>query len=189
MTTGAPAGGAAIAAMRERRRHRAAVAQRLLSKAGDAVAGVDWDTLDRAPEWLALAEPQLAAVMRQVGAVVCAPQIRLWIDGPRVAAVRGALGEAFLRALAAQRDLPSLPADIAPQARIDKAEQVAAQLQSSGAAVLLAALPDGPLRRAATAALSSAAAPMTGELAQSLIQRARALSAQGAAAPATGAKR
>jgi hypothetical protein len=164
------------------------VAQRLLSKAGEAIAAVDWDTLDRAPDWLAFAEPQLAVVMRQVGAVVCAPQIRLWIDGPRVTAARDALGEAFLRALAAQRDLPSLPSDVAPQARIDKAEHVAPHLQSSGAAVLLASLPDGPLRRAAGAAFApAAAAPMAGELAQSLIQRARALSAQGAA-PVAGAK-
>lgn len=181
---GAPADGpaAAIAATRERRRRRAAVSQRLLANAGEAIAAVDWDTLDRAPEWLALGETQLALLMRQVGAVVNAPQIRLWIDGPRVAAAREALGENFMRALAAQRDLLPLPGDVTPQPRIDAAGQVASRLQTSGAAVLLAALPDGPLRRAATAAFAPATAlAMAGELAQSLLQRARTLAAQTAA--------
>ncbi len=187
----APAQGpaAAIAATRARRHRRAAVAQRLLAKGGDAIAAIDWDGLDRAPEWLSLAEPQLAILMRQVGAVVCAPQIRLWIDGPRVAAAREALGECFMRALAAQRDAPQLPGDLAPQARIDEAGQVAGQLQSCGAAVLLATLTDGLLRRAAAAAFAPAtAAPMAVELAQSLIQSARALAAQGAAPAAKGGK-
>jgi hypothetical protein len=173
---------------REQRRRRAVIAQRLLSSDSEAIGEVEWDVLDRAPAWLALNDSQLAIVMRQVGAIVCAPQIRLWIDGARLAAARAALGDAFVQALAAQRDAPWLPPALAPCPRIDTAEKVGAELQAAGAAVLLATLPTGPLRRVLGDVLGAAAAPMAAQLAQSFVERAGALVAQCAAAPAVGAK-
>jgi hypothetical protein len=189
MTAAAATGGAvSMAEARERRRRRAAVAQRLAAGPVEPAGDVDWDTLDAAPGWLALPEAQLATVMRQVGAIVCAPQMRLWIDGARLAAAREALGEAFLRALAAQRDLPALPRELAPQVSIDTAQDVVRGLQAAGTAVLLATLRSFALRRAASAVLGDITpAPMAAELALSLIQRAHTLARHSAAAPA-GAK-
>jgi hypothetical protein len=166
---------------REQRRLRAAIAARLQFKAPAAAATLDWDALDRAPAWLALPERALATLQRQVGALLYAPDMRLWIDGRRLAAARVALGEAFLNALLAQRDAALMPLDAAARARIETAEQVAARLAAAGAAVLLAAIPAGALREVAAAAMAPlSAAAMACELAQSLVARALVLSAQAA---------
>lgn len=173
-----------IGEARERRRRRAAVARRLLAVNNEALAEVDWDTLDTAPGWLALPDAQMQPLMRQIGAVVCAAQIRLWIDGARIGAAREALGDTFLRALAAQRDLPSLPREMAPQTPIETAQDVAAGLQAAGTSILLAAVRSFALRRAASAAFGGVTpASMAVELALSLIQRAHALAVQCNAAP------
>src|SRR5207244_226909 len=74
----------------ERRARRAMIAHRLMAKAADAAAVLDWETLDRAPGWLGLPEGALALCARRIGAVLCAPALRLWIDGPRIAAARAA---------------------------------------------------------------------------------------------------
>jgi hypothetical protein len=173
--------------VRERRRRRAAVAARLVASGADAAA-VDWDTLDAAPAWLALSDSRLATLQRQIGALVHAAEIRLWIDNARIAAARHTLGEAFLRALLAQRDLAAFPHDAGPRRRIDHADDVAPCLQMAGAAVLLAALPHGALRKAVIAAMApTAPAPIAGELALSLIARAQSLAAPATHAPAAGA--
>jgi len=168
-----------VAEASKRRGRRAAVARRLLAKAADAAATLDWDTLDRAPEWLALREAALAAFERRVGALLCAPALRLWIDGPRIAAARAALGDAFLRALLAEHDKPAVDAGAPAPPRLQSAERVATLLQAAGAGVLLASLPAGPLRRAATGVLS-AGIPLTmvPELAQALVARTWAIAAQ-----------
>jgi len=165
-----------VQAARERRRRRAAIARRLLDRAPEAAATLDWDTLDRAPAWLAWSDGALAQFQRQIGAVLCAPALRLWIDGARLAAARAALGEPFLQALLAQPDLPAMRGDACGQARIDSAERVASSLQAAGAAVLLATLPEGPMRRAAGAAIEPALQlAMAPELARELVARAATL--------------
>lgn len=178
-----PLGQAALAAIevRERRRRRAAVAARLLASGAGAISAIDWETLESAPAWLSLPDAKLATLQRQVGALVYAPEIRLWIDGARLAAARGTLGETFMSALLAQQDLLSFPLDAGARPRIDSAEKVATHLQIVGAAVLLAAMPAGRLRDVVCAAMApTAPAPLPGELAQSLVTRAASLAAQGA---------
>lgn len=175
----------AVGDVREHRVRRAAVAQRLLALAPDAAAAIGWDMLDQAPAWLALPEPALATFQRQIGALLHAPDIRLWIDGARLNAVRAAVGDGFLRALLAQRDGPPLPPQLAGRARIDRAEQVRDALQSAGAAVLYASVTSAPLRDALTASPSHVvAAPLPHAFAESLVARVLALVAQVAAAAA-----
>ena len=158
------------------RRRRAAVAQRLLAQAPDCVDALDWATLDTAPDWLALPEPEFARLRARVGAVICVASLRLWIDGARLAAARAAVGDAFLRNLLAQPAMPMNPLDLAAQPRIDVAGQVGTLLQLAGSSVLLAAVPYGLLRRAACAALAPALpSTMAAELARSLIARATTL--------------
>jgi len=161
-----------------RRRHRATIARRLLAAAPHAAAGLDWDTLDAAPAWLALGDAELMVLARQVGAVLCASSIRLWIDGARIGAARTALGASFLQALQTLPDTQVLPRNVAPCPRIDSAEQVAPMLRTSGVGVLLASLPGGPLRRAAVATLGSTASAMAPALAQALVARAQSLTAR-----------
>ncbi len=168
-------GHAGAAAAHAQRRRRAAVAERLIARAPDTVKDVDWDALDRAPAWLALPDAQLLELQRQVGALVHAPQMRLWIDGARLAAARAAIGDSLLQSLLAQREAP-LPRDVLPLPRIDAASQVAAKLQAVGAAVLLASIPSGALRHAVATVLGQAGAPaLACELAQSLVARAQSL--------------
>lgn len=159
-----------------RRSRRAAVAQRLLAKAPGGVEPIDWDTLDRAPAWLALDDTELATLQCRIGAVLCAPALRLWIDGPRLNAARNLLGEPFLLALLAQPESASIPADLIASPRIDSAALAGLQLRSAGAAVLLASLTHGALRRAASVALApGAASTLSQALAESLVAQAEAL--------------
>lgn len=158
------------------RRHRAAVARRLIGRAPDAVAGLDWDACDRAPAWLALDDDDLASFQCRVGAVLCARALRLWIDGPRLAAARAILGDGFLAQLLAQPDSASIPLGLVGAPRIDHAAQVGPALQAAGASVLLASLAHGPLRQAVGVMLAPAApSTMTHELADTLVARAQAL--------------
>ena len=157
---------------RQHRHQRAAIAQRLRQRAPEAVATLDWDALDGAPTWLALSDDELTRFECQVGALLCAPALRLWIDGARVNAVRAAIGAPFLQALRALPSTQILPSNVAPSPRIDSAEQVAPQLRSAGGSVLLASMPPGPLRLVVGSALAPATpAQMAGPLAQSLIAR------------------
>lgn len=167
---------ASAASTTTRRGMRAAVAQRLLAKASAAVEPLDWDALDAAPAWLALPEAELATLQCRVGAVLCAPALSLWIDGPRLSAARAALGETFLAALLAQPASASIPTDLVASPRIDSAALAGLQLRSAGAAVLLASLPHGALRRAAAIALApGASSTLSQGLAQSLVAQAQAL--------------
>lgn len=164
------------------RRHRAAVARRLVERAPDAVAALDWEACERAPAWLALGADELTTFQCRVGAVLCARALRLWIDGPRLAAARALLGESFLAQLLAQPDSASIPLGLIGAPRIDSAAQVGPALQAAGASVLLASLAHGPLRQAVGVMLAPAApSTMTHELADTLVARAHAL-AQDAAA-------
>jgi len=161
---------------RERRRRRAAIAQRLRQRASEAVGTLDWDALDDAPAWLALPEDELTRFECQVGALLCAPLLRLWIDGARLNAARSAVGAPFLQALRALPSAQILPGNVAPSPRIDHAEQVAPQLRAAGVSVLLASMPPGPLRLVVGSALAPATpAQMAGPLAQSLIARVQTL--------------
>ncbi|HEX6362721.1 MAG TPA: hypothetical protein VFZ93_07190 [Albitalea sp.] len=156
-----------------RRRRRAAAAAVLLARSPAAAMTLDWDTLDAAPAWLGRPAGELDALACRVGAVLCAPAIRLWIDAARLGAARAAVGDGFLRALLAQPDLPHAPA--AP--RIPSATQVAPSLQAWGAAVLLATLV--PALRGAVSAALPHPAPLAidAEAAQALVDRTLALAA------------
>jgi hypothetical protein len=160
------------------RRRRAAIAERLLARSPTEAAALDWDALDQAPDWLALPEQEFAALQCRVGAILHAPNMRLWIDGARIAAARAAVGEQFLRQLLADSTGPSLPRALSMRRRIDAAAHVGLALAGAGAAVLLAALPPGPLRDAATAILApSEPAEIHPQLAQATLSRVRALAA------------
>lgn len=158
------------------RARRARIASLLVARAHEAVAALDWEALDRAPDWLALGDVELAALQRRIGAVLYARAIRLWIDGPRLAAARDLLGAKFLAALLGQPDAASIPLGLVGAPGIASAAEVASALQSAGASVLLAAMPHGALRNAAAEVLAPVtASAMSHELAESLIAQAAAL--------------
>jgi hypothetical protein len=163
------------AAQRER---RAAIAQRLLDLAPAAVGAIDWDALDRAPDWLALPDASFLILQARLGALLHLPAMRLWIDGPRLAATRVLLGEAVLDDLMSHPD-SAMPFGLTPCARIESATQVGPALRATGVSVLLAALPRGPLRDALRRALAPVEpSRMTPELAETLIVRARLMGGQ-----------
>lgn len=163
------------AAAADKRRRRAAVAQRLVDLAPAAVSVIDWDALDGAPEWLSLPEAAQLILQARIGALLYAPELRLWIDGPRLAAARGLLGDAVLDDLLMQPEA-AMPRGLLRCPRIDHAGEVAPKLHGAGLAVLLAALPRGLLREIVVAATGAEApSSMTQDLAATLITRARAL--------------
>ncbi|HEX6018727.1 MAG TPA: hypothetical protein VFZ28_11555 [Burkholderiaceae bacterium] len=171
--------GAAVARASSRRRQRAALARQLIERAPHALDSVDWDTLDDAPEWMAWDAARLDALQQQVGALMLAPELRLWIDAARIAAATRALGAPLLHGLMALPDAEMLPRDVAPAPRIERADQVAPSLCTCGAGVLLAALPSGSLRQAAALLLTpTQPSPMAGALARSLVARAMQLAAR-----------
>ena len=164
-----------------RRGQRAATAARLMARSPQSAAALDWALLDAMPEWLAWPEADAARYQCQVGALLCAPVLRLWIDAPRLAAAKAAVGAPFLHTLLALPGTQILPLDAAPCPRMDAADQVAPMLRTAGIEVLLAALPAGPLRRAVAALMAPAAASqMASALAQSLAERAAALAREAA---------
>lgn len=145
----------------------------------EATAALDWDLLDAAPEWLAWPEADAAAFQRRVGALACAASIRLWIDAARLAALRSAIGDAYLQALLTAPAAPALPNDGLGGPRIDSAAQVAPMLRAAGISVLLAAVPIGPLRSAVAAVMAPAIpSPMALPLAESLVAQSLALAAR-----------
>lgn len=157
---------------RVRRRNRAAVAARLIARAPEKVAAVEWEMLDRAPEWLALPDAALGSFCARVGAVQLAPTMRLWIDGARIAAARAAIGDAYLQAVLA--DAPNTPHAVQPPI---PAADVRRALTAAGAGVLIAAFPPGPMREAVGATFAPIeAAPMVPDLAQAIVARAQTLS-------------
>ncbi len=162
------------AAQRER---RAAVAQRLMDLAPHAVEAIDWDALDQAPDWLALPDASFLILQARLGALLHLPAMRLWIDGPRLAATRVLLGEAVLDDLMSHPE-SAMPFGLTPCAPIESAAQVGPSLRAAGMSVLLAALLRGSLRDAVCEALCRGLPPvepsrMTRELAETLIVRAR----------------
>lgn len=176
-TSAAPSAGLARASLR--RRQRAAVAEQLIARAPHAVDTIDWDVLDGAPEWLAWDGERLEALQHLVGALMLAPELRLWIDAPRLAAATRAIGAPQLQALLTLPGDEMLPRDVIPAPRIERADQVAPALRACGASVLLAALHPGALRQAAALLLApTRPSPMAGALARSLVARAMQLGAQ-----------
>lgn len=162
-----------------RRRQRAAVAEQLIARVPHAVEAIDWNALDGAPEWMAWDAERLEALQHRVGALVLAPELRLWIDAPRLAAATRALGAPMLHALLALPDGEMLPRDVTPAPHIVRADQVAQSLRACGASVLLAALPSAELRQATSLLLTpTRPSPMAGALARSLVARTIQLAAQ-----------
>jgi hypothetical protein len=141
-----------------RRAHRAAVARTL-------EGGLDWAAFDQAPPWLALDGASLRMLQRRVGSVLLAPALRLWIAAAKVKAAREAVGHAWWWRLLDHRPWPDWSSEVAqwgdwPTEAATSADAVAEVLDDAGAAVLLATLPHGALRHAASQALgSSATAP------------------------------
>lgn len=165
---------AAPDALREQRRRRAAVAARLVERAPDLAAALDWDTLDRAPGWLALDPGALALLQRRAGALLCADELRLAIDRTRIAAARAAVGDAFWPLLLAQRELPAAAGPCTPP-RLGNAP-LADALQDIGARLLVASLAQ-PLRDGAARLLGAAdeALPIDTETARRLVLAAQML--------------
>lgn len=166
--------------LRELRRRRANVARRLVAGAPALANHLEWHDLDAAPGWLAASDEQLARFCCRVGALACAPAIRLWIDKPRIAATREAVGLEYLQRLLASHEAQApLPGDLFDGPLMNRAEQITPALRANGCAVLLATLPEGPLRAAMTALWSpvqpSELAPV---LAQMMVERAAGLAAE-----------
>ena len=162
----------------------AAVAERLLASDPQAAASLDWETLGRAPAWLALPDAEFDTLQCRVGAVLCGRALRLWIDRGRLAAAQAALGAPFLRTLLAEPDAASIPIGLVTCPEIDSPAQVEPMLRLAGASVLLASLPDGVLREVVGAALAPVtASTMAPELAVTLVVRAEALASPAADPP------
>ena len=159
------------------RRHRAAVARRLLPGAPALAARLDWAALESAPAWLTLPDAELTPFALQVGAFRYAPLLRMWIDAPRLAAASSAVGPDFFQALLAQPEAQvPLPPDLEQGPAIGMADQVVPVLRATGLAVLLASLPSGSLRDATAASWAPAkAATMADAVARMVIARVESL--------------
>ena len=173
---------------RERRRRRATIAARVLASGADAISAIDWEMLDKAPAWLALPDAKLATLQRQIGALLyasrsgCGSTVPAW---PRRAA-RSATPSC--RRCSRNATCRHSRSDASARPRIDSAEKVATHLQVVGAAILLASMPQGALRRVVTVAMApTAPAPIATELAHALVARAQTLASQGSASPLAGA--
>lgn len=141
---------------------RAAIARRLLADAPTEARSLSWAQLDTAPAWLALPHDELHALARRCGSVLAAPALRLWIAAPLRELGRAALGPAWWRALRSAPDWPrlpdGLPAALADWPPVASPDALAQQFTEAGAAVLLAGLPHGALRHAASRRLGAVGA-------------------------------
>jgi hypothetical protein len=144
------------------RHQRAAVARRLLAAVPHEARTLTWSHLDAAPAWLALEQDELLTLARRCGSVLAAPALRLWIAGPLRELGRAALGTAWWRALRSAPDWPRLPdgvpVTLADWPQVTTPEALAQQFTEAGAAVLLAGLPHGALRHAASRRLGAVGA-------------------------------
>jgi hypothetical protein len=144
------------------RQLRACVARRLLEDAPVEARTLSWAQLDAAPAWLALERDELLALARRCGSVLAAPALRLWIAGPMRELARAALGVPWWRALRSAQDWPALPAGLPPSLSdwpdVRTPEALSQRFTEAGAAVLLAGLPHGSLRHAASRRLGPVAA-------------------------------
>lgn len=147
--------------MTERRR-RALVAQQLLAEAPVEARSLSWAQLDAAPAWLALERTELLKLAQRCGSVLAAPALRLWIAGPLRELARSALGAPWWRALRSEPDWPALPeplhAGLSAWPDANEPSALNQQFTEAGAAVLLAGLPHGALRHAASRRLGPVAA-------------------------------
>ena len=137
----------------EQRRLMAACASRILDAGDDLCQRLSWQTLSHCPDWLGLPDSIFASLQRRLGAIVYASQIRLWIDQPRLAAARDAVGAPWLHRLCSQREIVPLPMQGFDREPIDHAGQVVGALSRAGAALLTANIAPGPLHEAFAAAL------------------------------------
>lgn len=162
---------------------RARVARRLLEDAPAEARTLSWAQLDAAPAWLGLERAELMALALRCGSVLAAPALRLWIDGPLRELARSVLGVPWWRALRSTPDWPPLPAGLPaglsdwPEVRTP--EGLGQQFTEAGAAVLLAGLPHGSLRHAASRRLAPVAAwVMPQGTAQAVLRETLALQAR-----------
>jgi hypothetical protein len=144
------------------RQLRASIARHLLHDAPAEARTLSWSQLDAAPAWLGLERAELQALALRCGSVLAAPALRLWIAGPLRELGRSALGASWWRALRSTPDWPPLPAGLpAPLAdwpQVGTPEALAQQFTEAGSAVLLAGVPHGALRHAASRRLGPMAA-------------------------------
>jgi hypothetical protein len=144
------------------RQLRAQVARRLLDDAPVEARTLTWAQLDAAPGWLALERAELLALALRCGSVLAAPALRLWIAGPLRDLARSALGAPWWRALRGAQDWPplpqGLPGGLSDWPEVSTPEALSQQFTEAGAAVLLAGLPHGSLRHAASRRLGPVAA-------------------------------
>jgi len=156
----------------ETRCRLAAIAARLITGKGADLEPLTWRELIDAPAWLALPDDEFALLQRRLGALFHAKAISLWMDRPRLAAAQQSVGESWLRDLCAQRPVMPLPVQqIEPIDNID-AKDVATRLSATGATLLVASIPPGPMRDAVTTALGiSQPAAVNEEVARSFIAR------------------
>jgi len=144
------------------RQLRARVAQNLLDDAPVEARTLTWAQLDAAPPWLALERSELLALALRCGSVLAAPALRLWIAGPLRELARSTLGVTWWRAVRGAQDWPALPdglpASLSDWPAVSTPEALRQQFTEAGAAVLLAGLPHGSLRHAASRRLGPVAA-------------------------------
>ena len=172
-----------------RRAHRAAVAKTLEGAAHEEPGGtaappraasLDWPALDAAPPWLALDGPSLQMLRRRAGSVLLAPALRLWIGAAKVNAAREAVGHAWWWRLLDHRPWPDWSPELAqwgdwPADDTTSAAAVGAVLDEAGTEVLLATLPHGALRHAASQTLGANPATTFGVMPQAQAQAVLAL--------------
>ena len=173
--------------VRRRRRRRGAAARQLLALAVkgalDAPERWDWDTLGSLPSWCLLDAPARLRLQRVAGLLFLGPELRLWIDRARLdeaAALVGAdaldavIDEADRRFAGSDVDGAGSVAPVAASAGAD-APSLAERLDGTGAAVLLATLPDGLPIEGLGAALGEPIGTLSVELAEGLLDAAERL--------------
>lgn len=148
------------------RQQRARIARQLLDEAPAEARSLSWAQLEAAPAWLALERAELQALALRCGSVLAAPALRLWISGPLRELARATLGAPWWRALRHAPDWPplpeglarGLPAGLSDWPAVSTPAALGQQFTEAGAAVLLAGLPHGSLRHAASRRLGPVAA-------------------------------
>lgn len=158
------------------RQMRAATARRLLALyEQDALAEPErwtWEEIDRMPLWCLLPTSQRERVQRVTGALMMAPEMRLWISAQPLDEAERLLGVDTLAAILERADALSESQAQGNPPHIDEdarslAEGLDARMMAAGASVLTASLPESFPH----ASLADTLGPTAGELSPAIAVR------------------
>lgn len=178
--------------MSSRRRVRSEAAQNLLRLHEAGVLAEPelwtWEVVDRLPLWTLLDVPQRERVQRVAGAVLLAPEMRLWISDAQLREAERLLGAEILAAVLQRADELAVSQATDPgefnRGVIEAAatpmppEGLEARLMSAGASVLTATLHESLPVSSLADALGSSAGDLPEPIALRLLAEAEAIIAR-----------